>query len=282
MQGLRLFQQVLTVIFDLIAVPFFSDAIGANRGVHQFRHLFSHCRHAVSIHCLCQTVFRFIIPIRDRPRLTGDKHLAAGSAHIRPVVLLGIDDRFKSADLCHDANDRKGFPVDVDDGTDRALRGVQALDCGAVQNHCLGVIGIFLAQESPALLYFIACRIEIGSINAIHGATELGVLIIHIVAVGTCAVKRSRFHIFQAGDLIPHFRGNHLYPVRCRLIAEIIGTFPLIQLHINSVVAGTNQIVFDLLIGALNGRHNGNDRRNTDDNAQHSENGTHLMGQNAL
>ena len=45
---------------------------------------------------------------------------------------------------------------------------------------------------------------------------------------------------------------------------------------------GTDQIVFDLLIGALNGRHNGNDRRNTDDNAQHSENGTHLMGQNAL
>ena len=42
------------------------------------------------------------------------------------------------------------------------------------------------------------------------------------------------------------------------------------------------EILSDLLVCAFDGGNNGDDRRNADDDAQHGENGTHLMGQNAL
>ena len=282
MQGLRLFQQILAVIFHLAAVIFAAGAGGADGGVHQFCHLFSHSRHTVSVHCLCQAVFRFVILVRNGPGLVRNEHLAAAVSHISPVVLFGVDDRFEAVHLSDNPHHRKRLAVDVDDRSHRIFGGIQALDGGAVQDHCLGVVGVFPAEESSSLLHLIAGCVKVSGIYAEHGAAELGVLIVYVVAVGTCAVKGCRFHIVQCGDVVPHCLGDDRHAVRRRLIGEVIGAVALVQLDADRVVSRTDQIVLDLLVCAFDGGNNGDDRRNADDDAQHGENGTHLMGQNAL
>ena len=57
----------------------------------------------------------------------------------------------------------------------------------------------------------------------------------------------------------------------------------MLDLRDNSnVVSCTDQIFFDLFVGSLNGRDNGNNRRNTDNNAQHCQKRSEFVRKNAL
>ena len=54
------------------------------------------------------------------------------------------------------------------------------------------------------------------------------------------------------------------------------------QLHADHVVAGADEVLLDLLVGALNGGYDGDDGRDTDDDAQHGQERPHLVAPHAL
>ena len=75
-------------------------------------------------------------------------------------------------------------------------------------------------------------------------------------------------------QLLAEKRGNDR---AVAVIVRTVGTVALGKSDIHRIVAGTDQILLDLLTGSLDGGHNCNNGCNTDDNTQHCKERSHLV-----
>ena len=118
-------------------------------------------------------------------------------------------------------------------------------------------------------------------VHAVELAAEARVAVIEALNILAAAVERHICHAVEGNHLIALLVLQDADAVR-RLIGHVDGPVILIELDIDDIAAGTDEILLDLLIRALDGRDDRDDGSDTDDDAEHRQERAELMAKNAL
>ena len=118
-------------------------------------------------------------------------------------------------------------------------------------------------------------------VHAVELAAEARVAVIEAIDILTAAVDRHICHTVEGKHFVALLVPQNADAVR-RLIGHVNGPVILIELDIDNIAAGTDEILLDLLIRALDGRDDRDDGSDTDDDAEHRQERAELMTKNAL
>ena len=103
-----------------------------------------------------------------------------------------------------------------------------------------------------------------------------------VVVVAAAGIERRIFHVFYGLDFFHRGLVAHRDAVRQAVIQHFVLIIALIQLNLHRVCAGADEVLFDLLIRALDGGHNGDDRGDTDDDTEHRQERAHFVRPDSL
>ena len=120
------------------------------------------------------------------------------------------------------------------------------------------------------------------AVDAVQVAAEGVVAHIHAVGPLALVVQRHIRHAVQLAHFVAHLLGDDADALGQRHIAQLHLIAVLRQLDAHHIVACADQVLLDLLVGALNGGHDGDDGGNADDDAQHGQERPQLVAPNAL
>ena len=98
-----------------------------------------------------------------------------------------------------------------------------------------------------------------------------------VVVVAAAGIERRIFHVFYRLDFFHRGLVTNRDAVRQAVIQHFVLIIALIQLNLHRVCAGADEVLFDLLIRALDGGHDGDDRGDTDDDAEHRQERAHFV-----
>ena len=212
---------------------------------------------------------RFVEPIHHRPGSVRDKYSAGGGIRIQFVIAEAVNGRRKRICLLHHAYDDKRLSFDFQHLAHRFNAAKQGGCCLGIDNRNLADTVVIVSQKLSARNDPVSVYLEISVVNAIHRAVKIGILIINGVAVISAVIEGHLLHTLEFLQSLAHTFFDGANAVWDSLISHVIDMVGLIQLHRHYIVARTNQVRLNLLIGAFNGGNNGNNRRNADDNAKH-------------
>ena len=119
-------------------------------------------------------------------------------------------------------------------------------------------------------------------IDAVDLTVELDVLVIQLIHISSGSIQGDFLHPVDGFQFLPGLFRNGTDTLGNGIPVHLIDIVILVELHCHHIVAGTDQIFLDLLIGALDGGHDGDDGGNADDDAQHGQHGAHLMAPDTL
>ena len=119
-------------------------------------------------------------------------------------------------------------------------------------------------------------------IHTIEGAGKGIVASIDAVGPSALVVHGHGRNTRQGVHFIPHGGGDGGDALRNLPVGQIHDAAVLSQLHLHHIVAGTDEILLDLLVGATDSRNDGDDGGNADDDAQHGQKRPQLMAPHAL
>ena len=269
-----LLQQVLCLIGHL--------AVGDHLTVQVIRHAASGLGHIVGGGGPHGYVHGFVVAEGDGPAALRDHNGAGGGAGVHLIILYTVDDRLGDGPLAHHAHHGEGFALHLDDAADGVLSGEQALGRRRIDDGHLAAGGEILRQEGTTVIHLIARHGEIVVVHAVEGAGEGLVAGIDAVGPRTLAVHGHGGDAGQSVHLVPHGRRDGSDALRQLPVGEVHGAAVLRQLHLHHVVAGTDEVLLDLLVGTTDGGDDGDDGGNADDDAQHGQKRPQLMAPHAL
>ena len=120
------------------------------------------------------------------------------------------------------------------------------------------------------------------AVDAVQVAAEGVVAHIHAVRPLALVVQGHVLYAAQLAHLVAHLRCDAGDALRQRHIAQLHLVAVLGQLHAHHVVARADEVLLDLLVGALDGGYDGDDGGDADDDAQHGQKRPQLMAPYAL
>ena len=226
-------------------------------------------------------VLRLVEAVEHRPDGRRHKGQAAGLLHIHRIVLHGVDPRLEAGFLAHHADDRERLAGDLHDLTDGIVRAKERLGRRLIEDDVLTGRGKVAGRKAAAAADLIAVDGEIVIVHAVELAAEARVAVIEALNILAAAVERHICHAVEGNHLIALLVLQDADAVR-RLIGHVDGPVILIELDIDDIAAGTDEILLDLLIRALDGRDDRDDGSDTDDDAEHRQERAELMAENAL
>ena len=277
MQIPGLLEDVLCPVFDVLVLALL---------IEQVRHAGSYSGHGFGAGRPYRHFLRLVIGEQGGPNGVGQEHFSSGGIlHVSVIILNGVDYRLELIGFLHYTNNHQGGGIVLDGLTNGILALEQQFRGVTIDNGDRPVFLEILGYKGAPFVHHIPAGGEIGIVHTVDlAAGNLLVSIVEGVSILPAGIHGSVFHLGQVQDLfvkVLAYRGNTL---RNALVADvvhivIIGT---VQLYSHHVVACTDQILFDLLVGALDGGHNGNNGCDANDDAQHGEEGAHFVGPDAL
>ena len=225
---------------------------------------------------------RLVIAVDDGPAAVGDEHRTGGVAGVHVVVVEIVDHRLGGHPGGDHAHHGERLAGNLHGAADGVLALKQALGrLGVDERHLPAVVKVRL-DERTAVVDGVVRRRQIVTVDAVQVAAEGAVAHIHAVGPLALVVQGHIRHAAQLAHLVPHLGGNAGHALRQIHVAQLHLIAVLRQLHAHHVVARTDEVLLDLLVGALNGRHDGDDGGDTDDDAQHGQKRPQLMTPYAL
>ena len=250
--------------------------------VEVFRHVVAGGGHVVGGHRPHRRILGLIVTIDDGPAAVGDEDGAGGTAGVHVVVIDVVDDRLRGHAGGHHAHHGEGLAADLQSAADGILALKQALGALGVDERHLPAAGEVRLHEGSAVVDGVVRRRQEVAVDAVQTAAEGSIAHVHAVGPLPLVVQGHIRHAAQLAHLAAHVLRDgadalgNVGVVQAYLIA-VLG-----QLHADHVVAGADEVLLDLLVGALNGGYDGDDGRDTDDDAQHGQERPHLVAPHAL
>ena len=220
--------------------------------------------------------------IRRGPDGVGHIHGPAGGFRIEVIVRHTVDGGGELLPKGNDAHHGEHVSVDLHAAADGVVSAEQTgLDRGIHQQNLAEILVVVLV-EAPAPDNLIAVHAQVIRIDAVHAAGEGSRLVVHAFGILSAGVQGDPLHAGNVQKLLFGILGDDPHPVGDAVPAHVVGIAVLVQLHRHHVISGTDEVLLDLLVGALDGGDDGDDGSNADDDAQHGQNAAHFVAPNAL
>ena len=187
-------------------------------------------------------VLRLVEAVEHRPDGRRHKGQAAGLLHIHRIVLHGVDPRLEAGFLAHHADDRERLAGDLHDLTDGIVRAKERLGRRLIEDDVLTGRGKVAGRKAAAAADLIAVDGEIVIVHAVELAAEARVAVIEALNILAAAVERHICHAVEGNHLIALLVLQDADAVR-RLIGHVDGPVILIELDIDDIAAGTDEIL---------------------------------------
>ena len=248
----------------------------------QIRRVLSNRGHHIRIANLDGYRLGFIKLIQRRPHTAREIHRARTVVGIEVIVIDAVDGRGKLLPGPDDAHNGEYFRSELQTLANRIYPVEQTFGRGAVHQRHFAVPTVIFFRKTAAGANLHSVHTEVIPVHTKQIPIKCRIPEKQAVGITPLVVQRC---LLRARDILQLLTGilrNQPHLIRNRVPAQIILVAVLVQLDGHHVIAGTDQILFNLLVGTLYGGDNGNDGRNADDDTQHGKYGAELVTPDAL